>query len=65
MNSLNFKIEDISSMSNIKAGALLLASILTDNGGDMHRELAKYEFDYLIEIYGTAHAALTARKRLN
>ena len=65
MNVLNFKVEDISNMSNVKAGALLLASILSDNGGDMQRRLAKSEYNYLIEIYGTAHAALTARKRLN
>ena len=65
MNALNFKVEDISNMSNVKAGALLLASILSDNGGDMQRHLAKSEYNYLIEIYGTAHAALTARKRLN
>ena len=62
---LDFMVEDIASMSKVQVGALLLAYILNDHGGDMMRDSAAVEYNNLVGIYGTAQAALTARKRLN
>ena len=62
---LDFMVEDIAFMSNIKVGALLLTYILNDHGGNMMRDSAAIEYNALVELYGTAQAALTARKRLN